>query len=78
MRVTSRSGSTRNRRCGIKALERQGADKIGICEFVAPGVYVFHVVVSQRDVFQRGVIDDFVARYASARLRTLCPVQPGV
>ncbi|MEK6803964.1 MAG: tRNA 2-thiouridine(34) synthase MnmA [Nitrospirota bacterium] len=48
-----------------KRWEERGCCKIGIAKYVAQRLRIPYEVVDRREVFQQGVIDDFVAGYAS-------------
>jgi tRNA-specific 2-thiouridylase len=48
-----------------KRWEERGCCKIGIARFVAQRLRIPYEVVDRREVFQRGVIDDFVEGYAA-------------
>ena len=61
----SRSGSTKTRRLRYQSAGKSGGAAKSALRNLWRSVYVFHKVVDRRDVFQRGVIDDFVAGYAS-------------
>ncbi len=55
-----------------KRWEERGCCKIGIAKFVAQRLRIPYEVVDRRDVFQRGVIDDFVGGYASGTTPNPC------
>jgi tRNA-specific 2-thiouridylase len=55
-----------------KRWEERGCCKIGIARFVAQRLNIPYEVVDRREVFQQGVIDDFVAGYASGTTPNPC------
>lgn len=55
-----------------KRWEERGCCKIGIARFVAQRLGIPYEVVDRREVFQQGVIDDFVAGYASGTTPNPC------
>ncbi|MCC2641191.1 MAG: trmU [Nitrospira sp.] len=52
--------------------EERGCCKIGIARFVAQRLNIPYEVVDRREVFQQGVIDDFVAGYTSGTTPNPC------
>ncbi|MDR4478707.1 MAG: tRNA 2-thiouridine(34) synthase MnmA [Nitrospira sp.] len=55
-----------------KRWEERGCCKIGIAKYVAQRLSINYEVVDRREVFQQGVIDDFVAGYASGTTPNPC------
>lgn len=55
-----------------KRWEERGCCKIGIAKFVAQRLNIPYEVVDRREAFQQGVIDDFVAGYASGTTPNPC------
>jgi len=55
-----------------KRWEERGCCKIGIAKYVAQRLRIPYEVVDRREVFQQGVIDDFVAGYASGTTPNPC------
>ncbi|MBA2486238.1 MAG: tRNA 2-thiouridine(34) synthase MnmA [Nitrospira sp.] len=55
-----------------KRWEERGCCKIGIARFVAQRLNIPYEVVDRREDFQQGVIDDFVAGYASGTTPNPC------
>lgn len=55
-----------------KRWEERGCCKIGIAKFVAQRLNISYEVVDRREAFQQGVIDDFVAGYASGTTPNPC------
>ncbi|GAB1723916.1 MAG: tRNA 2-thiouridine(34) synthase MnmA [Nitrospira sp. CR1.1] len=55
-----------------KRWEERGCCKIGIAKFVAERLRISYEVVDRREVFQQGVIDDFVAGYAAGTTPNPC------
>ncbi len=55
-----------------KRWEERGCCKIGIARFVAQRLNIPYEVVDRREVFQQGVIDDFVAGYAAGTTPNPC------
>ena len=55
-----------------KRWEERGCCKIGIARYVAQRLRIPYEVVDRRDVFQQGVIDDFVSGYASGTTPNPC------
>lgn len=55
-----------------KRWEERGCCKIGIAKYVAQKLSIHYEVVDRREVFQQGVIDDFVAGYASGTTPNPC------
>ena len=55
-----------------KRWEERGCCKIGIAKFVAQRLRIPYEVVDRREIFQQGVIDDFVAGYAAGTTPNPC------
>lgn len=55
-----------------KRWEERGCCKVGIAKFVAQRLKIPYEIVDRRDVFQQGVIDDFVTGYASGTTPNPC------
>lgn len=55
-----------------KRWEERGCCKIGIAKFVAQRLGIPYEVVDRREIFQQGVIEDFVAGYASGTTPNPC------
>ncbi|MCS6294765.1 MAG: tRNA 2-thiouridine(34) synthase MnmA [Nitrospira sp.] len=55
-----------------KRWEERGCCKIGIAKFVAQRLGIPYEVVDRREIFQQGVIDDFVAGYAAGTTPNPC------
>ena len=55
-----------------KRWEERGCCKIGIAKFVAQRLNIPYEVIDRREVFQQGVIDDFVAGYAAGTTPNPC------
>ena len=55
-----------------KRWEERGCCKIGIAKFVAQRLNIPYEVIDRREIFQQGVIDDFVAGYASGTTPNPC------
>lgn len=55
-----------------KRWEERGCCKIGIARFVAQRLRIPYEVVDRREIFQHGVIDDFVTGYASGTTPNPC------
>ncbi len=55
-----------------KRWEERGCCKIGIAKFVAQRLRIPYEVVDRREIFQQGVIDDFVSGYASGTTPNPC------
>lgn len=55
-----------------KRWEERGCCKIGIARFVAQRLNIPYEIVDRREAFQQGVIDDFVAGYASGTTPNPC------
>ena len=55
-----------------KRWEERGCCKIGIAKFVAQRLDIPYEVVDRREVFQQGVIDDFITGYASGTTPNPC------
>ena len=55
-----------------KRWEERGCCKIGIAKFVAQRLRIPYEVVDRREIFQQGVIDDFIAGYAAGTTPNPC------
>ncbi len=55
-----------------KRWEERGCCKIGIAKFVAQRLDISYEVIDRREAFQQGVIEDFVAGYASGTTPNPC------
>ncbi|MBI3356588.1 MAG: tRNA 2-thiouridine(34) synthase MnmA [Nitrospirae bacterium] len=55
-----------------KKWQERGCCKVGLAKFVAKTLNISHEVIDTRDMFRRGVIDDFLQQYAAGTTPNPC------